>query len=165
MRTFNYDEIDTIWQQKAKLASIEAGSLVKTFEMAQPAVFSYLLSIDDDVLTDEERRILFFTGTLIWHTVNELEPNSLPELSPVQLIEKEQINLQMLEYLSGEPENELLSTVSKIMDNYHQNTLLQYVIEYITKEPEKNKLYNDDHTGLMVIYLKSFIDCINYSVD
>lgn len=164
MRQLYFDEIDALWKQTSDSLISEATPLVNAFQTAQPAVFEYFLEIGEDILTQDERKMLFFTGTLIWYTVNKLEPDILPELSPDQIFEKETNNLKMLEYLSGEPDNELLPTVSKIMNTYHQNTLLHYVIEYITTKPETGGLYNDDHTGLMVIYLKSFIDCLDFSI-
>jgi hypothetical protein len=159
LRSLTYDEIDTLWQQKADMELEDAPRLVEELAAAQPSVLNYFLAIGDNLLSNSERQIIFFMGVLIWYVINQLE-DTIPEISLDQLLENEEKNLRMLEYLAGEPDGEFLVTVEKIMDTYEQSTLLIYVIERILEEPEKNIEIIDDHVGMMVIYLKSFIDSI-----
>lgn len=160
MRSLTYDEIDTLWKQKADMELEEAPNLVEAMGTTQPDVLSYLLATGDNLLSPSERQIIFFMGILIWYVIDQLE-DQVPEISIDNLLENEEKNFKMLEYLAGEPDGEFMTTVDKIMETYNQPILLKYVIERMIEEPEKDIEIIDDHIGVMVIYLKSFIDCID----
>ena len=161
MRSFTYEEIDALWRHKADMEPEEAQPLVEAMGSAQPAILTYLLASGDDILTEMERQVTFFMGVLLWHVISELAKENIRELSTDELIETEDKNFQMLEYLAGEPDSEFMTTVARIMENYNQATLLQYIIERIMEEPDKDIELYDNHVGMMVIYLKSVIDCFD----
>ena len=163
MRALTYDDIHPLWTAKAAMDLDDAPVLVEALGAAQPDILSYLLGTGEDILTPEERQILFFLGILIWYVIDTIS-DAIPQITVKQLWENEEKNLRMLEYLDGEPEGEFMNTVTRIMDTYNQSTLLKYVIERIMEEPEKNSDIIEDHIGMMVIYLKSLIDSIDAAV-
>ena len=67
----------------------------------------------------------------------------------------------MMEYLAGEPESEFTDTVEKIMETYSQSELLRFIIEKLMEEPEKGVELREDTIGMIVLYLKTIIDCID----
>jgi len=164
MRPLTNNEIHTLWQEKADMELEEAPILVEDLSAAQPSVLTYLLATGDDILTEEERQVTFFMGVLIWFVVQQSVPTLIPEITTDELLEQEENNFKMLEYLAGEPDTEFMTTVAKIMDSYNQRNLLQYVIDRIMEEPEKEVELNDNHLGMMVIYLKTFIDCLDSAI-
>ena len=161
MRQLTYDEIDALWREKADMEPEEAPYLVERMGQQQPYVVSYLLATGNEILIPSEREVVFYMGVLIWYVIDSLKI-TVPEISVDQLMEIENKNYQMLEYLAGEPDSEFMETVGKIMDHYNQSVLLRYVIEQIMEEPEKSIKIIDNHIGIMVIYLKTFIDCIDF---
>lgn len=160
MRPLTYHEIDTLWQNKADMELEEAPQLVEKMGKAQPYALSYLLAAGNDLLVQSEREVIFFMGVLIWHVIDFLDI-VLPEISLDHLLENEEKNYQMLEYLAGEPDSEFMKTVEKIMTHYNQSVFLKYVIERVMEEPKKDIEIVDNHLGMIVIYLKTFIDCID----
>lgn len=160
MRKLTFEEIDSLWSAKADMELEEAPQLVEKMGEAQPYALSYLLAIDNEILQHSEREIVFFMGILIWYVIDSLNI-TVPELTIDHLLEIEEKNFQMLEYLAGEPDEEFMETVGKIMEKYNQPVLLRYVIDRIMEEPEKDIEINQNHIGMMVIYLKTFIDCID----
>lgn len=165
MRQLTTNEIDELWQRKADMELEEAPELVEEMGSAQPAALSYLLAIGDDIITEAERQVTFFMGVLVWYVVQQSAGTPIREITPEELSEHEENNFNMLEYLAGESDAEFMTTVEKIMDKYNQRPLLQYVIERIMEEPEKEIELYDNHVGMMVIYLKTFIDCLDRAIE
>jgi hypothetical protein len=67
----------------------------------------------------------------------------------------------MLEYLAGEPESDFLDTVEKIIGKYNQQVLLKYIIDRLMDEPQRGAEIREDNIGMLVIYLKTLIDCVD----
>ncbi len=160
LRPLTYDEIDKIWQEKADLEPKEVPELIENMGNKQPYVLSYLLATGNEILVPSEREVVFFMGVLIWYVIDSLKIK-LDEIPIEQLLENEEKNYEMLEYLAGEPDSEFMETVSKIMEHYNQSVFLRYIIEQIMNEPKKEIEIIENHIGMMVIYLKTFIDCID----
>jgi hypothetical protein len=160
VRPLSEIEVDFLWRQKEDMDPDEAGILVERMSNNQPNVLSYLLATGSDILDQPEREVIFYMGVLLWYVIDTLG-FVIPEISLESLIETEEKNFTMLEYLAGEPESEFLETVGKIMDSYNQSELLRYIIDKIMEEPQGDVEISENHIGVMVIYLKTFIDCID----
>lgn len=160
MRSLTFTEIDSLWEEMADIDPEDVPELMKVIGKQQPHVVSYLLGITDDILSDPEREIVFFMGVVMLRVIQGLGIRN-EEISLELLLEKEGTNFRMLEYLAGEPDTEFTDTVGKIMDNYNQSELLRYIIDRIMEEPLNDTEIENDHIGIMVIYLKTFIDCFD----
>ena len=160
MRSLTFEEIDTLWEETAAITPDDVPQLMRRIGKLQPHVVSYLLGINDDILTDPEREIVFYLGVIILRVLQGLGFTYV-EIPLESILEKEEKNFRMLEYLAGEPDAEFTGTVGKIMDNYNQSELLRYIIDRIMEEPLTGAEMIEDHVGIMVIYLKTFIDCFD----
>lgn len=160
MRPLTYQEIDALWQQKADMEPEDVQQFVETIGQKQPYVVGYLLAAGNELLGQSEREVVFFIGILLLYVIDSIEIKS-GEISLESLIENEEKNYKMLEYLSGEPESQFLDTVNTIMSSYNQSVLLKYIIDKIMEEPEKGVELVDNHLGIMAIYLKTVLDCID----
>ncbi|MBN1761249.1 MAG: hypothetical protein JW863_23190 [Chitinispirillaceae bacterium] len=160
MRPLTVEEIDPLWQSKENMEPEDAPGLVERLERRQPNILSYLLATGSDILEQEERAMVFFMGVLLWHVIDSLQIE-VPELTLEMLVETEAKNFEMLEYLAGEPDSEFMDTVEKIMANYNQSDLLQYIIGKILQEPQKDVEITENHVGVIAIYLKTVIDCFD----
>lgn len=160
MQSLTFDEIDSHWEEMAAIDPDEVPVLMRNIGKLQPHVVSYLLGINDDILSDPEREMVFYLGVVIWRILDRLGFRH-DEISLETLLEKEEKNFSMLEYLAGEPDAEFTGTVGRIMDNYNQSELLRYIIDRIMEEPLNDTEVVNDHIGIMVIYLKTFIDCFD----
>jgi hypothetical protein len=160
MRILTYDEIDTLWRQKADIEPEEVPQLIDLIGNKQPNIVGYLLAAGDDILQQSEREVIFFTGVLVWYVIDSAGIET-PELPLELLLENEEKNYQMLEYLAGEPETQFIDTVDKIMAGYKQSVFLRYIIDRIMEEPGKGIEIQDDHLGIIAIYLKTLLDCVD----
>jgi hypothetical protein len=163
LRTISYDEIDLQWISLTEMSLDDIPAVVNELGQVQPYILTYLMATGSDILDDEEREILLFMGLMVWKLVIS-QVNSIPEISGEELSECEEKNLNMLEYLAGEPEEEFFITVEKIMNKYHQSEMLRYCIDRIMEEPESENIKENDNIGMIVIYLKSVIDCLDSAV-
>jgi hypothetical protein len=160
MRPFAYEEINRLWQQNAEIEPERIQQLVDNIGAKQPYIVGYLLASGDDILGQSEREVIFFIGVIVWYIIDSLEI-ALPEISLEQLLEHEEKNFKMLEYLAGEPETQFVDTVDKIMGGYKQSVFLKYIIDRILEEPDKGVELSENHLGIMAIYLKTILDCVD----
>jgi len=129
----------------------------------QPFILTYLMATGNDILLMQEREALLFMGVMLWQIVHAVH-DTIPQISGEDLDECEAKNVKMLEYLAGEPERDFMDTVEKIMAKYHQPELLRFIIDRLMEETDKGIEISDDNVGMMVIYLKSIIDCLDVAI-
>ncbi len=159
-----YDEIDDSWNEMGELYIDDVPKLVNKLGKEQPFILTYLMATGSDILNQHERETLLFLGVMIWHIVSKIAPDT-PEISGDILDCSEEKNMEMLEYLSGEPETDFMDTVAKIMSKYHQSELLRYIIDRLLEEPDKGIELSEDNIGMIVIYLKTIIDCLDLAIN
>lgn len=160
MVSLSLDEIELLWQEMSAMKREDAPQLIEMMKMSQPDTVTYLLASGEDLLNPEERELIFFMGVLIWRVVTTLR-SDIPTINMSQLIESESKNITMLEYLDGEPDGDFFSTVETIMAGYNQSELLRYVMKRLVEESDASGKSNNDHVGIIVIFLKTFIDCLD----
>jgi hypothetical protein len=160
VNAFTIEEIDQSWKQMEKLELNDVPKLVNKLGKDQPFILTYLMSTGDELLDQQEREALLFMGVMIWHIVSDFI-SEIPEITTDMLEDCEEKNMAMLEYLAGEPDSEFMDTTENIMAKYHQAELLRYIIDRLMEEPDKGIELNADNVGMMVIYLKTIIDCLD----
>lgn len=160
MIALTFIDIDKSWRELEKLDLDDAPALIDNLGKEQPYMLTYLMATGNDILTQPERETLLFMGVMVWQIVSK-SISKYPEIDITMLYDKETKNLSMLEYLAGEPETDFLDTVELIMTNYHQAELLQYTIDQLLEQPEKGVELSDENIGMIVIYLKTIIDCLD----
>jgi hypothetical protein len=67
----------------------------------------------------------------------------------------------MAEYLQGETEKGFVATTTRIINSYGQPEVLRYVVEALMEEPEEHCLIRDENKGIMLLDLKTVIDCFD----
>jgi hypothetical protein len=160
---FTFADIDASWQRMDQLDIEDAPSLIDKIGKEQPFMLTYLMATGSDILNQHERKTLLFMSVMIWYIVSENIIQS-PKMPLALFEEKEAINISMLEYLAGESETDFMDTVEKIMTNYHQAELLRYVIENLLEQAENQEELSEENIGMIVIYLKTIIDCLDMTI-
>ena len=128
MRPLFFDEIDTVWNEMDTKEVADVPGVIDRLKEKQPDLLAYFISTGSDIMIRSEREIFLFLGIMVWNIVEHLF-NAVPLVSKEILHEKEEKNLDMLEYLAGEPETEFFDTVDSIMGKYNQSHLLHYLID------------------------------------
>jgi hypothetical protein len=158
-----YLDIETIeasWNSMEDLDPDTIPALVDELGHKQPFLLTYLMATGHDILSEQESEALLFMGVMIWQILNRIY-NNIAVISGNDLDSHENKNIQMLEYLAGESESDFLDTVEKIMSKYHQPELLRFIISKLNEEPDRGIELSDENMGMIVIYLKTVIDCFD----
>jgi hypothetical protein len=163
VNAFTIEEIDQSWKKMEKLELGDVPKLVNNLGNDQPFILTYLMATGNEILDQQEREALLFMGVMIWHIVSE-NISEVPEITLDMLEECDEKNMAMLEYLAGEPDSEFMDTTESIMAKYHQAELLRYIIDRLMEEPDKGITLNADNIGMMIIYLKTIIDCLDEAI-
>lgn len=160
MKELDVETIEASWNSMEDLDPDTIPALVHELGQKQPFLLTYLMSTGHDILSEQEREALLFMGVMIWQILNGIY-SDIAVITGNDLDSYENRNIQMLEYLAGESESEFLDTVEKIMSKYHQPELLRFIISKLDEEPDRGIELSDDNMGMIVIYLKTVIDCFD----
>jgi len=67
----------------------------------------------------------------------------------------------MAEYLRVKNKNGFVDATRNIIGSYRQSEVLRYVVEVIMNKPEEENHIRDDNRGIMLLDLKTVIDCFD----
>ena len=137
-----------------------APDIIDRMSNEQPLVLAYLMAIGDNLFNQDERELFVFLGVVIWQIMSQGD-TPLPQVTEKMIDEIEESNFKMLEYLEDESEADFIETTDNMLENYNQQEVLKYVIEVIMEEPEEDCEITEESQGLMMIYLKTVIDCFD----
>ncbi len=132
--------------------------LIDQIAEEQPFVFAYLVAMGEGDLNEDEQELLLFTGVSIWQMMTK-GGQTISQVSEEHLDRLEQVNMQILESLSGESEADFLREVQGLLDGYAQPAVLEYVLETILEDEADVVL--PSNRGIMIIFLKIVIDCLH----
>lgn len=153
--------INDRWKLIENMSLEEVPDLITDLGQSQPYILTYLIATGSDILNEKEREMLLFLGIMVWN-ISKHQISEQAEISSDELFHFERKNILMLEYLSGEPENDFLSTAEKIMSRYHQHSLLKYIIDILMEDSrEEHCEIRKENVGIIAIYIKSLIDCFD----
>jgi hypothetical protein len=85
----------------------------------------------------------------------------LPKVTEEVLDSAEARNMKMAEYLQGETREGFVEATRTIISNYGQPEVLRYAVEALMEEPEEGCLVRDENKGIMLLDLKTVIDCFD----
>jgi len=160
VKELDIETVESSWNSMEDLDPDAIPALVQELGQKQPFLLTYLMATGHDILTEQEREALLFMGVMIWQILNKIYSN-ITVITEEDLDSFENKNIQMLEYLAGESESDFLDTVEKIMSKYQQPELLRFMISKLDQEPDRGIELSDDNMGMIVIYLKTVIDCFD----
>ncbi|MBN1604932.1 MAG: hypothetical protein JW915_25215 [Chitinispirillaceae bacterium] len=153
--------INDRWKLIENMSLEEVPDLITDLGQNQPYILTYLVATGSDILNEKEREMLLFLGIMVWN-ISKHQISEQIEISSEELIYFERKNILMLEYLSGEPENDFFCTVERIMSRYHQHSFLKYIIDILMEDSRDESCgIRQENIGMIVIYIKSLIDCFD----
>jgi len=104
---------------------------------------------------------MLYAGTVVWRIMSQ-GALQLPKISKRRLKEVERKNNQMLDYLVGEPADEIPGIMKIIMSGYNQHLILEHISAKVMKEPDKGeRVIREENSGLLIYCLKTVIDCFD----
>ena len=154
------DVVERTWRRMAAMPVSNAGALMDDMRKAQPNVLAYLLAVDHDILNQDERELLLYLGVVVWQIMSQ-GLRRLPRVTQKALDEAEARNIEMLEHLEKRSEAGFLEAARRMVNSYGQPEVLRFVIEALMEEPEEGCPIRDVNTGIMMLDLKTVMDCLD----
>lgn len=160
MESISAQAVEKTWKRVASLSPRGAHKLIQQMTKEQPVVVAYLLAVDHDLFNDDERQLLLYVGVVIWQIMSQ-GAQPLNVVAETVLDTAEANNVKMAEYLQGETQEGFLQATRTMISNYNQPEVLKYVVEAIMEEPEERCIIRDENRGIMLLDLKTVIDCFD----
>lgn len=129
--------------------------LIDQLAAEQALILAYLLAMGEGDFDQDEKEILLFYGAGIWKMMSH-SSTPLPTVSEDTLEKIEGNNMAMLEYLAVESDEGFLSFSKQLLADYSQPAILGFVIESVMED----EAIRDENKGMMLIFLKVVIDCL-----
>ncbi len=161
MKPISSKIVEKTWKRIGGMSPAEMPKLVSLMNRKQPFIIAYLMGVGGDTLNQDERELLVYLGVVVWQIMSQGSV-SLPKITGEALDKAERVNMKMLEYLEAELEPGFTQVVKTILNSYNQIEVLRYVVEALMEESEEEAcLIRDESKGLLLLYLKTVIDCLD----
>lgn len=160
MKPISSDIIEKTWKKLGGMSPRETQKLVDLMKKEQPFILVYLMAVGNDILNQDERELLLYLGMVVWQIMSQGE-TPLSKITEKILDNMEKSNIKMLEYLEDESDDDFIDIVEMTIIDYSQQEVIKYVVEALMEEPDEDCMIRDKNKGIMMIYLKTVIDCFN----
>jgi hypothetical protein len=152
--------VERTWKEMSTMSPLNYPKLITKFSKEQPFILTYLMVVDDERFNEDERELLLYLGTVVWRMMSRSN-KPLPEVTENMIDEAEQKNIKMLEYLEGKTKTGFYDTTATILEGHNQPEVIRYVVEALTEDDEDDVEIQEENIGIMMIYLKTVIDCFD----
>lgn len=160
MEKISAEIVERTWKEMATMSPLNYPKLINKFSKEQPFMLAYLMAVDDEQFNQDERELLLYLGVVVWKIMSRGN-KPLPQVDEEMIDSAEEKNINMLEYLEGETETGFYETTASVLEGYNQPQVLRYVVEALMEEDEEGVDIREDNIGMMMIYLKTVIDCLD----
>jgi len=152
--------VEETWMEMGEMEVDDVMSLITKFSKEQPSALMYLMAAGDDIFNEDEREILMYLGTNVWRMMSKGE-KPLSMVSDKNLFQAEDVNIKTLEEMMGESPGDFIAVADNLVKNYNQVEILGYLVTALTEEGDDDVEIREDSQGLMLICLKSLLDCLD----
>jgi hypothetical protein len=158
------DRISTESVEKAfgaicNLTQQEAFRLSFDFQKDQPLIVAYLAAVDQDILNQEERELLFYLGAVAWKIMS-VNNNPL-KANESLLLNIESVNQKIVNSLRASGAIKFAEVVKILLKECHQTEVLRYVIAALMDEDNAENSIRDENLGIIILDLKTIIDYLD----
>jgi hypothetical protein len=117
------------------------------------------MGVDHDLFNEDERELLFYLGAVVWQIMLQGD-KPLPRVTEQMIEEAENANLAMMESLGEASDEDTYAAIARLMREYPQPEVFRYVVEALAESAQDEGI-REDNLGVMMIDLKTVIDCFN----
>lgn len=156
MKQVSLDTIDkTIDWLESLEDELEMEKMIDTFGEKQPLLLTYLMSMGENDLQEEERELLLFLGVFFWKAFQE-EGLAPAEVTEARLEELKHENLALLEAAESGKGKDYDRVWQESIENYEQPELLAYLVD--TLEDEESYALRSTNFRAVQTYAKIALD-------
>jgi hypothetical protein len=163
MKPISTESVEQTAQRIENLSVRQGEQLTQKFMEEQPLVMAYLMAVDNDLLNEEERELLFFLGAAVWQMMAQ-GGAPLPQVTEQTIDQFEAANQRTFEALAGGSDEDTRTVMEKLLRDYNQPAVLKYVITALMESAQEEGI-RQDNLGVLMLDLKTVIDCLDWKVE
>ena len=160
MKTISGKIIDRTWKRVNEATEEDAQGLMDEMAKEQPFIVTYLLAVEETMMSGDERGQLMLIGLILWKLFSA-ENAGLVTVTKEELEAAEEANIKFLEELESGSEMDHMSALQHLMTTYNQIEVLNAVIEALMAGNEDEPELAGEHVGLALLHLKTVVDCFD----
>lgn len=141
--------------------------LMEQFGEEQPAVFSYIIAMEEEFKDEDNLHQVLYDATLLWQAFKN-ETTIFPVVNDAKLVEIQEHHLGKYENLENSPDSKLNSFAEESMKTINQPDLFRLIVEDIYGHEEEGQEEDEDYihdSGLSYIMLQIILDCFDNAVN
>jgi hypothetical protein len=138
----------------------EAYRLSYDFQKDQPLLLAYLTAVDQGILNQEERELLFYLGAVVWKIMRS-DNKEMPVTSEDSLLNIEAANQKIADHLRTTDSVKFSDVVKKLLKECRQPEVLRYVIAALMDEDNAENSVRDENLGMIILNLKTVIEYLD----
>jgi hypothetical protein len=154
------ETVEKVYLKMWNMTEQEAFKLSHVMQKEQPLLVAYLAAVDQEMLNQEEREMLFYQGTVIWQ-IMKASGQILPEVTEKKLLQIEAENLKIADSLKGADTVSFAEVIRRILKDYRQAEVFKYVVGALLDQDNEDCVIRDESLGAMMLDLKTVIDCFD----
>ena len=162
MKPISTESVEQTAQHIEDLSVRQGEQLTQKFMEEQPLVMAYLMAVDNDLLNEEERELLFLLGTAVWQMMAQGDV-PLPQVIEQTIDQFEAANQRTFEALADGSDEDTRTAMEKLLRDYNQPAVLKYVISVLMESAQEEGI-RQDNLGVLMLDLKTVIDCLDWKV-
>jgi hypothetical protein len=156
------DEIDSAQKEFEAFSESDIRKLMKAYQKKQTALLVYTAAVAErEELNEEEYDVLISATLLIWQTMRK----KFPALRKVKIEQMEELDnrlFQDLESMLGQPDEEQVEFMQKVIETHSQPNLLGK-ISMMTIETDE--AVRDELKGILFFTAKNVLDALIEACD
>jgi hypothetical protein len=160
MKPISAETVEKTFTRMWEMSEPDAMRLSYVMQKEQPLLVAYLAAVDEGILNQEERELLFYLGTVLWQ-VMAAGGESLPKLTEKQLLDCEKRNMRIGESLKHADNMKFAGVVKQILKECRQYEVLRYTIAALMDESGEDNTVRDENLGIIMLDLKTVLDCLD----
>ncbi|MFK7971596.1 MAG: hypothetical protein AB8F95_14620 [Bacteroidia bacterium] len=157
IQTIPFDAIDEGWDNFFEENEDNIQKRIDGMAEKQQLLMVYLMTIGEDMMTEDEQESLFAYGAFAWFMLDKHGCHA--EVTESVLDEVESGYAEMLEDLEQQAPEEYVKKINEILKTHNQGIMLNYLLDVLDTEVEEG-VTGEENAGMMFTILQVTIDCL-----
>jgi hypothetical protein len=158
MKRISVETVEQVYTRLWEMSEAEAFQLSYVLEKEQPLLLAYLAAVDEGILNQAEREVMFYQATAIWQIMSHGK-KSLPQVQEADLMYAESENLKIADSLKDADTVSFAEVVKRILQDCSQPEVFRYVVAALLDQDNEDCVIRDENLGIIMLDLKTVIDC------
>lgn len=160
MKTITSEHVENTWTRMAEMSLDQAQKFAFQMAEEQPHILEYLAASGEAYeFNNDENELLVYLGIVVWQMM--CSNDKLPKIEPDSIIDVEEKNLSMIDYLSIEDEKSFDDIVIEIFEKHNQPEILKYLLEALLEEEDEDCDIRDEMKGALFHCLKTVVEVVD----